>query len=365
MVSNLLHISASLKTIAPSEIKNQPQLYIPCLSQSQPKMKVKYNPDTDIPSLKDKVIIVTGGNEGLGKQTVLDLSKHQPSKIFLTARTAEKANRAIAEIQSKAGADVAPIEFLQLDLSSFDSIKQAARELQSRTSRLDILIANAGVLGSPAVTKEGYELHFGINHVGTSLFIRLLLPLMETTASSLPADAPKGSTRVVILSSNSERHSPANAYTFDIIKTPCKELGQFERYGQSKLANLHYAQQLAKHFPEEKSGVRFVSLHPGAVRSQLGAEILPMPQVAKDMVREIVGWFVGMVPVEEGVWNQLWAATMVGTKDDGSGQLGEPQNGEFYFPVAVTGKGSKKVRDEDLSRQLWEWTEKELGPHLG
>lgn len=319
--------------------------------------KVKFDPDAEIPALAGRVILVTGGNEGIGKETVLQLSKHQPSKIFLSARSQEKADKAIAEIKQKAGANVAPIEFIPLDLSSFDSIKQAVADLKSRTDRLDILISNAGVIGQTGVTKEGYEWAFGVNHVGASLLIRLLYPLLKETAAR--PDTSKNATRVVILASEAEKLAPKE-YAFADIKTDLKNMATFAKYGQSKLANAHFAWKMAEHYPEENTGVKIVAVHPGAVQSNLGNNMLSsLPSFLRVGLRKTINVAMRLVPVSEGAWNSLWAAT-----NTSESKLGEPKEGVLYWPVALTGKATEKAYNEKLADQLWEWTEKELSPHL-
>lgn len=102
----------------------------------------KFSPDTDIPDLSGKVVLLTGGNGGIGKESLLQLAKHSPSRIFLAARDGKKAQHAISNIKQEKS-DV-EISFVQLDLTSFDSILKAAKEIREQCSRLDILILNAG-----------------------------------------------------------------------------------------------------------------------------------------------------------------------------------------------------------------------------
>lgn len=105
-------------------------------------LRQNFRPETSIPALTDKVILVTGGNAGIGKETVLQLVKHKPSRIFIAARNEAKAKEAIRQIES-----VAPgvqIAFIRLDLMSFKSIQEAVDKFKSQCSRLDILINNAG-----------------------------------------------------------------------------------------------------------------------------------------------------------------------------------------------------------------------------
>ncbi|KAM5474457.1 putative secondary metabolism biosynthetic enzyme [Microsporum audouinii] len=101
-----------------------------------------FDPEKDIPSLDGKVILVTGGNAGLGKETILQLAKHHPKEIFLAARTQLKAEDAIQEI--KKAVPKSNISYIKLDLTSFTSVTEAAEEFKSRSDRLDILINNAG-----------------------------------------------------------------------------------------------------------------------------------------------------------------------------------------------------------------------------
>ncbi|KAH7159488.1 hypothetical protein B0J13DRAFT_539072 [Dactylonectria estremocensis] len=298
-----------------------------------------YNPDTDIPSLKGKFILITGGNVGLGKQSALAICKHHPSQVWIAARSAEKANTAIAEIKKQVPDSDVSLRFLELDLASFDLVKSAAKTLLASVSRLDILLLNAGIMARPpGLTKEGYEIQFGTNHVGHALLLKLLLPLLVKTAS-----APASDVRVVSVSSVAHKFGPSGGIQFDTLKTLAEAMATNDRYGQSKLANILYAREVARRYPQ----LTTVAIHPGTVKTDLqksndGSFIVSAFQ---KVVVPIIG-----VSVEEGVKNQLWAATGEGVK-----------NGEYYVPVGIPGKGSALSMDRELSQKLWEWTEKELG----
>ncbi|KAL8870601.1 MAG: hypothetical protein Q9174_003395, partial [Haloplaca sp. 1 TL-2023] len=148
---------------------------------------VKFDPDQDIPDLSGKVILVTGGNAGLGKEAVLQLAKHKSSRIFLAARTASKGESAIEEIKQVVPS--ANITLLKLDLCSFKSISAAAEEFKSQSKRLDVLMNNAGIMATPlAETEEGYESQFGTNHMGHALLTKLLLPTLLSTAKEEGSD---------------------------------------------------------------------------------------------------------------------------------------------------------------------------------
>lgn len=294
-----------------------------------------FNPATDIPRLDGKIILITGGNIGLGKQSALDLSKHNPAEIWLAARNEEKAKNAIEEVKGLAPS--VSVRFLQLDLASFDSIKVAARTFRNHVSRLDILLLNAGVMGgTPGITETGYEKHWGVNHIGHALLLKLLQPLLLQTATQ----SPGSDVRVISLSSTAHKYSVSGGIKFGSVRN-----GQGESsnglYGQSKLANLIYARQCAKHWPQ----ITFASVHPGIVKTDLqtgGGNLLMRGFQA--IIVPILG-----VAVEEGAKSQLWAATAKGVV-----------NGEYYEPVGVPGRGSSLSKSEELGDKLWAYTQKEL-----
>lgn len=108
---------------------------------------VNFNPAKDIPTLEGKVILITGANVGLGRESLHQLAKNNPSAIYLTARSREKAEATIKEVNATLPESAhATIKFLECDLTSFDSIKSAAKAFTSESQRLDILMNNAGIV---------------------------------------------------------------------------------------------------------------------------------------------------------------------------------------------------------------------------
>ncbi|KAK0640046.1 putative oxidoreductase [Lasiodiplodia hormozganensis] len=293
-----------------------------------------FNPDQDIPDLSGQVIIVTGGNAGLGFETVRQLAKHNPSRVYLAARSKEKAEAAIKQLKD-ADPDCAPITFLHLDLSSFQSIIAAAQTFKASESRLDILVNNAGIMmTAEGLTKDGYEIQFGTNVMGPALFTQLLLPVLKRTAKINPQ------ARVVNLSSGSEAVAPGDIYKFDELKTTMPNRHTTARYALSKIADIHYTTAMA----EKHKDVRFISVHPGMVATNLhhdstGTFLKPFLYAA----------ILFATPVEKGAYSQLWAAVSP-----------DAQSGEFYGPVGVAGKGSKLSQDRVLGEQLWDWIQGEL-----
>ncbi|KAL9041290.1 MAG: hypothetical protein Q9180_001374 [Flavoplaca navasiana] len=297
----------------------------------------KFRPDQDIPDLSGKVIVVTGGNNGLGKEAVLQLAKHNPARLFLAARTPSKAEAAIEEIKKVAPS--ANISYLKLDLCSFKSISAAAEEFKSQSSRLDILINNAGIMATPlAETDEGYESQFGTNHMGHALFTKLLMPTLLRTAEEEGSDV-----RVVNLTSEGHNLAPSKGILFD--EAELKKQGPWTRYGQSKLANILFTKELASRYPSITS----VAIHPGVILTDLYASNQQSNMLLKYGVKLLGPLFMADVPT--GALNQLWAAT---------GKKTEMVSGSYYTPVGVRSKGSKLAQNKDLPPKLWAWTEKEF-----
>jgi NAD(P)-dependent dehydrogenase (short-subunit alcohol dehydrogenase family) len=271
----------------------------------------------------------------------LQLVKHKPAQIYLASRTQSKAETAIEEI--KQAIPDAPVTYLPLDLMSFDSIKQAADEFNSKSTRLDILMNNAGIMGTPiALTKEGYESQFGTNHVGHALFTKLLIPTLLKTAAE-----PGSDVRIINLSSEAHNITPSGGIIFETEKL--KTYGPWTRYGQSKLANILFSKGLSKRYPR----ITTVAVHPGVILTNLYE-----PAKSTWIGRAVLGFIsLFFTKLERGAWNQLWAATVEKEK---------LVNGGYYLPVGVPGKGSYMTgyaRDDKLADQLWDWTEEELKKH--
>ena len=307
-----------------------------------------FDPDRDIPDLSGKVVLVTGANSGIGRETVLQLTKHNPSRIFVGARSQSKAEEAIEQIKQALPdtASSVSLTFLKLDLSSFQSIKTAVETFRASSNRLDILINNAGIMATPpGQTEEGYEIQFGTNHMGHALLTRLLLPVLKQTAAA----ETNADVRVIFLSSALESTAPKTGYESNsTLRTNMQDFSTWTRYGQSKLANIHYARALSQQYPE----IKFISLHPGVVETNLTTEFISGLNWLVSVVLRFVKGFI-TVGVEKGALTSLWAATSPDAK-----------SGVFYHPVGVAGKDTRLARDEGVCRRLWEYTEKELQPHV-
>lgn len=304
-----------------------------------PSDSTNFRPDRDIPDLSGQVIIVTGGNAGLGFETIKQLAKHKPARIYLAARSVEKAETAIQDVR-KFEDVTAPISLLTLDLSSFDSIKNAVATFKRHESRLDILINNAGIMMTPeGLTAEGYEIQLGTNVMGHALLTQLLLPTLQQTAKINPE------TRVVTLSSAAESMAPSDIYKFDELKTTMSDRSTQARYSISKIGNVHYSAAMARQYQD----VKFVCVHPGMVATNLHHESSGF--FLRAFLYTAIWAFA--TPPEKGALGQIWAAVSPNAK-----------SGEYYFPVGKPGKGSKQSQNQELSEELFQWVQEEIGPHI-
>lgn len=231
--------------------------------------------------------------------------------------------------------------FIELDLSSLSSVKEAIRKFGH--DRLDILMCNAGIMAHPpGLSKDGYEIQFATNHLGHAMLIKALLPTLINTS-----EQPNSDVRIVLSTSAGWRGHPKGGIQFATLKTvqDWTILGRWVRYGQSKLANILYAAELARRYPN----ITCLSVHPGVVATELVGNL---SMVDKAMV--YVPNLGQMLTLEEGVHSQLYVAA--GAKKT------DLVNGGFYMPVGVlsNSKLDKTAKSEKLAAELWDWTEKAL-----
>jgi NAD(P)-dependent dehydrogenase (short-subunit alcohol dehydrogenase family) len=231
------------------------------------------------------------------------------------------------------------ISWLPLDLMSGLSIKNAAEQFKAQSSRLDILILNAGVMAlPPGETELGHEIQIGTNHTGHFHLTKLLLPILLKTAAQ-----PGSDVRIVSLASVGHILAPPFETILDQQKL--KKVSTTARYGASKAANIMFAAELARRYPSITS----VAVHPGIILTDLYESLSsrsPVVALYSKMLR------VGGSTVAQGACNSLWAAA--GAKKD------ELANGGYYAPVGILKRRNKWSTSEDKGKRLWEWTETEL-----
>jgi NAD(P)-dependent dehydrogenase (short-subunit alcohol dehydrogenase family) len=292
------------------------------------------------PSLKGKTALVTGGNIGLGFETVKALAS-KGAHVLLAARNEEKGNAAIAEIQKLV--PNAHVELLHLDLASQRSIKAAVAEVGNKFSQLDLLINNAGIMAMPEMkTEDGFESQFGVNHLGHWSLTGLLMDNLLAAEQA----------RVVTVTSTA--HHLVWNINFDDPHLRNK-YAPWKAYAQSKLANYFFALGLHNEF--KKSGKQAMSLlaHPGLSHTNLQVETFDRGAAGwAGTVSKYLAARVGMEP-SEGARPQIRAALDPKAK---GGQFYSPRFGNNGAPVKHP---ILRTRNKTNIRKLWELSEKETG----
>lgn len=264
-----------------------------------------------------KTIIITGANSGIGYVTALELAKSDAEIIF-AGRSEERNAAAIQEVKAATGNK--NLHFMSLDLNSLESVSDFASEWAKTGKSIDILINNAGLAGQRGITKDGFEIHFGVNHLGHFLLTHLLLPHIKEHAGA----------RIVHVASRA--HTRVKTIQLEHVQKVTRTVSGFPEYCESKLANVCFNRSLA---PLVKNrGIHTYSLHPGVVASNIWTRLPgPIESIAK----------LFMISNEEGAKTTLYCATSSACAGD---------NGLYYDkskPVAVAKHVTQPLQDE-----LWE-----------
>jgi retinol dehydrogenase-12 len=270
------------------------------------------------PDLVGRTAVVTGANTGIGRVTALELAR-MGAHVVLACRSQVKADPVIDAIRRETGNE--NVTFLALDLASLASVRRAAQELLERNHPIHLLINNAGLAGARGVTEDGFELTFGVNHLGHFLFTTLLL---DRIRSSAPA-------RIVTVASKA--HYLAKGIDWDVLRRKTRTLTGMREYQVSKLANVLFSAELARR--EADTGITTYSLHPGVVASDIWRKI-PWP------IRPLVT--ARMISNEEGATTTLHCAT--------SAAAGQ-ESGLYYHKSALRPPNPLAL-DASLAGELWE-----------
>ncbi|KAJ7053061.1 hypothetical protein C8F01DRAFT_1168813 [Mycena amicta] len=293
-----------------------------------------FKPERDIPDLTGKVILVTGGNTGIGYETVKQLLLKNAT-VYLAARSPEKAGSAIERLKGETNGKAAV--FLELDLADLKNVRKAAETFLEKEEKLDILINNAGVMNCPTdlLTKQGYDMQFGTNVIGHYFLTTLLLPALRKAATdTVPA-------RVIHVSSGAHPLAPGRGVEFASIKdspereawlkSKTKLLVSWRLYGQSKIGNIFLGNHFAKTYPDFLVSC---SLHPGGIRSELQRHVAGWMQIAGNFF---------LFPTPMGALTQLWGAT-VATPSQVTGQ--------YLVPWGRVAKPDKRAFDTKLEEEV-------------
>ncbi|XP_046803277.1 retinol dehydrogenase 13-like [Lucilia cuprina] len=277
--------------------------------------------------LDGKVVLITGCNTGIGKETALELAK-RGAKVYMACRSFEKCEEARMEIIKLSGNH--QIINRSLDLSSLRSIREFAANFLREETRLDILINNAGILRTKRqLTPDGFEQHLAVNHLGHFLLTNLLLDLIKASAPS----------RIIVVSSLAYILGNFDKADINIVRgfTPYKS------YGRSKLANILFTRKLSSLLKE--SNVSVNCLHPGVVQTELMRH-----DPVLNFLRFILSKFL-FRSTKGGAQTTLFLAL------DPEVQF---KTGGFYdkmklYPLLA------KAKDDDMADWLWLESEKMVG----
>jgi len=270
-----------------------------------------------------RTFLVTGANTGIGRATAEALAR-QGGRVYVACRSREKGQAAVAGIKAAAGTDA--VWFVPLDLADLDSVRTCASEFLARGEPLHVLVNNAGIGGAHGLTRQGFELTFGVNHLGHFALTNALL-------GCLTASAPA---RVVTVSSDS--HYSARGIDFEALRRPERGITGLHGYAVSKLCNVLFSQELARRTAD--TGVTSYALHPGVVASDIWRRV-PWP------VRPLITR--RMLTVDEGAATSLYCATSPDVTQD---------SGKFYDKCAE--RAPSRFATPELAAELWkrseEWT---------
>ena len=283
-----------------------------------------------------KVVLVTGGNSGIGKETAVQLAQ-KGATVAITSRDMHKGADASADIQKRAGVTEVPV--IGLDLGSFDSVRSCAEATLAKFDRLDVLINNGGAfLSKQMETKEGFEMTVGANHLGHFLLTSLLIDRIRGA----------GNGRVVTV--GSVAHRGANGVSKDDFY-PHDGYRGMGAYSTSKLANILFARELAKREQAAGSDVSSFAVHPGGVRSGFGmdGDASLLLQVG---IKLASPFYISNSAV---AGPSVYAASQAGLESQ-TGSYLQRQLAGNWGPVKIV-KPSGPALDDDAAAALWELSE--------
>ncbi|KAJ7603514.1 NAD-P-binding protein [Mycena polygramma] len=315
------------------------------LSTSLIPPTTKFDPERDIPDLSGKIVLITGGNAGLGYETAKQVLL-KGAKVYIAARSPEKAAEAIKRLRAETKAGEDRVLFVKLDLADLHSVRAAAAEFLAREERLDVLYNNGGVMTTPPeqLTAQDFDLQFGTNVLGHFFLAELLIPALRAShaASGIPA-------RIVNITSWGHTLAPKTGFVVDSLKKSEARDKQIKKWGmlapswlyaQSKLGNILISNYFARKYSDILVSC---AVHPGFVSTDLG--------------RSGSLWtmaFTFFYPVSLGAQTQIWAGTAASATEI---------NAKYLIPwarVAPEGVALKISQSVEIEEALVAYMQKEL-----
>lgn len=272
-------------------------------------------------SLEGKTVLVTGCNSGLGLEAMRVLAL-RGAHVIGTARTEDKAKAACATVTGKTTG-------VACELSEPASVRAGVAAVKKLGVRLDALICNAGIMALPKLEQaHGHELQFFTNHIGHFMLVTGLLDQLTDEG------------RVVMLSSAAHTMAPKEGIQFDNLSGE-KSYEPWVAYGQSKLANLLFAKELARRFTGTKKTANAV--HPGVIKTNLGRNMNPVMRALFGMTAPLV-----LKSIPEGAATECYVAVSPGAASISGA----------YFADCNVAKSRADADDPALAKKLWEVSEK-------
>jgi len=290
---------------------------------------------TNYQPIPDHVVIVTGGNSGIGYEALKELARLEAT-LIMASRSEAKALAAIQTLQEEL--PHAKVIFKELQLADLSSIQRFSKEIKQEYQRLDLLINNAGVMYGPyQTTKDGFEHQFGTNHLGHYALTGELLPLLQTTPNS----------RIITVSSIAHRGG-----RMDFSNLQFERKGSYspqQAYGRSKLANLHFGYELDRRLKLANSEIKSIVVHPGVAKTNLFDQLASGPLMRR--LFQMMSIFIqsaeaGALPTLYACFEPLQGGEYIGP--DGFAQI----KGEAT--IVKSSKASHNIND---AKELWRRSE--------
>ncbi|XP_011354894.1 retinol dehydrogenase 14 [Pteropus vampyrus] len=290
-----------------------------------------------------KTVLITGANSGLGRATAAELLR-MGARVIMGCRDRGRAEEAAAQLRRDlllaGGPEPSPeagraeqLVIKELDLASLRSVRAFCQEVLQEEPRLDVLINNAGIFHCPLMrTEDGFEMQFGVNHLGHFLLTNLLLGLLKSSAPS----------RIVVVSSKLYKYGDINFEDLNSEQSYSKSFC----YSRSKLANILFTRELARRL--EGTNVTINVLHPGVVQTNLG-QYIHIPLLLKPLYH-LVSWVFFKTPAE-GARTSIYLASSPEVEGVSGKYFGDCKEEELL----------PKAMDESVARKLWDVSEIMVG----
>lgn len=323
--------------------------------QQQDDTAQLYTPEAG--SLSGQTILITGGTTGLGLETAKRLARGTPAQIIITARTAAKGDIALADIrtymkQNNVDTDVVTLSYKVLDLDDIQGIQEAVRSWIDDLPTINALVNNAGIMALPnrEVTIDGIERQMQSNHLGHFVLTALLAPKFAKDA------------RIVNVSSAAHMIAQGGM-DFDYCWTGQPNYGAWKSYGQSKLANILFSQELQRRADQANLDWKISCLHPGGVNTDLGRNVFGLEnwERLKDLTENSL---LSNNPIVQSLSSAFLKTPQQGASTSiylaaGATSPDEPR-ARYYVdckPVTL----SAFARDATAAKRLWEESEARSG----